>query len=69
MREKTQRGYALVEQPALTEEDAEAMRARLAAAAEGMAAARFEGLVEPEVRHGGSSFRAMLARIPEVCGD
>ena len=34
-----------------------------------MAAARFEGLVEPEVRHGGSSFRAMLARIPEVCGD
>ena len=69
VREKTQRGYALVEQPALTEEAAEEMRARLAAAAEGMAAARFEGLVEPEVRHGGSSFRAMLARIPEVCGD
>ncbi len=69
VREKTQRGYALVEQPALTEEAADEMRARLAAAAEGMAAARFEGLVEPEVRHGGSSFRAMLARIPEVCGD
>ena len=42
---------------------------RLATSAEGMAAARFEGLVEPEVRHGGSSFRAMLARIQEVCGD
>jgi len=68
VREKSQRGYALVEQPVLDEDAAGAMRERLAAAADGMAAARFEGLVEPDVRHGASSFRAMLARIPEVCG-
>ncbi|MDQ1531467.1 MAG: hypothetical protein QOE37_1572, partial [Microbacteriaceae bacterium] len=69
VRSKTKQGYALVGQPQLDEERAADIRRRLREAADGMAAASFEGLIEPEVRFGGSSFRAMLARIPEVCGE
>jgi RecB family exonuclease len=69
VRGKTQKGYTLVPQAELDEAAALRMRERVREAAEGMAAATFEGLVEPEVRHGSSSFRALLARIPEVCGE
>jgi RecB family exonuclease len=69
VRAKSKQGYSLVGQAELDRSAAEEVRRRLREAAEGMAAAEFDGLVEPEVRHGASSFRAMLPRIPEVCGE
>jgi superfamily I DNA/RNA helicase/RecB family exonuclease len=68
VRQKGKEPYALLAQPALDDETADAFRARLAAAAEGMAAAEFSGPVEPEIRFGSSPFRPMLLRVPEVCG-
>lgn len=68
VRSTTREPYALVAQAALDDGAATAFRQRLAAAAEGMAGARFTGPVEPEVRHGASPFRPMLPRVPQVCG-
>lgn len=68
VRQKGKEPYALLTQRALDGETADAFKDRLAAAAEGMAAARFEGPVEPEIRFGSSPFRPMLLRVPEVCG-
>jgi superfamily I DNA/RNA helicase/RecB family exonuclease len=68
VRQKGKEPYALLAQPSLDEESAEAFRERLATAAEGMAGGSFEGPVEPEVRFGSSTYRPMLLRVPEVCG-
>jgi RecB family exonuclease len=68
VRQKGKEPYALLAQRALDDEAADTIRARLAAAAEGMAAAEFPGPVEPEIRFGSSPFRPMLLRVPEVCG-
>jgi RecB family exonuclease len=68
VRQKGKEPYALLAQRALDDETADGFRARLAAAAEGMAAAEFAGPVEPEIRFGSSPFRPMLLRVPEVCG-
>lgn len=68
VRQKNREPYAVLTQDPLDEAGEEAFAARLAAAAEGMAAAEFSGPVEPKVRHGSSPFRPMLLRVPEVCG-
>ena len=68
VRQKGKEPYALLAQPSLDEEAAQAFRDRLAAAADGMAGATFAGPVEPEVRFGSSPYRPMLLRVPEVCG-
>ena len=68
VRSKTKEPYRLMAQPVLDDAATADILERLARAADGMAAARFEGPVEPEVRHGQSTFRPMLLRIPEVCG-
>ena len=68
VRQKGAEPFKLIPQAAVDDDAAEAMRVRIRAAAEGMAAATFEGLLEPEQRHGASTFRPMLLRIPEVCG-
>ena len=65
----TKQPYKLVAQAALDDEAAHRMRQRLAIAAEGMSAATFPGPVEPVAQHRASPLRAMLPRIPEVCGD
>ncbi|WP_162850878.1 ATP-dependent helicase [Amnibacterium kyonggiense] len=68
VRQKTKDPYTLIAQQPLDEEAAAEFRSRLAAAAEGMAGATFEGPVEPDVRFGSSPFRPMLLRVPDVCG-
>ena len=68
VRQKTRDPYTLLSQAPLDEEAAAEFRERLAAAAEGMAAATFPGPVEPEVRFGSSPYRPMLLRVPDVSG-
>lgn len=65
----TREPYKLIDQSALDDDAVVRFTERLAAAAEGMAGAAFSGPLEPEVRHGSSTLRSMLTRIPEVCGD
>jgi RecB family exonuclease len=65
----SQKPYGLVEQAALDEAAAAVFRARLAEAAEGMAAASWDGPLEPEERFGAPPLRFALPRIAEVCGD
>jgi RecB family exonuclease len=68
VRQKTRDPYTLLTQPPLDEEAATTFQDRLTAAAEGMAAARFPGPVEPDVRFGSSPYRPMLLRVPDVSG-
>lgn len=61
--------YREVEQPRLGEEELEKLRARVRAAALGMAAAEFSGLLDAVPFSPGDALRYRIHSVPEVSGD